>query len=161
MTALMRQTLTDIALRQLEIPTLETRGRDRLDFHEVSVSSLAEALTAAYEAGQNSAKLAHKLAQLHAITTNKQLKTLIARADDLIAYPQGRSAMVFYAHCPSDGSLRDFIAGLGAADLRRASAAGARWIRFAETSEPEDDFERLLDHFVERFGAPPLANGSA
>jgi len=85
MTALMRQTLTDIALRQLEIPTLETRGRDRLDFHEVSVSSLAEALTAAYEAGQNSAKLA----QLHAIMTNKQLKTLIARADDLIAAIEG------------------------------------------------------------------------
>ena len=44
-------------------------------------------------------------------------------------------------------------------DLGRAAGAGARWIRFAETSEPEADFERLLDHFVDRFGAPPVANG--
>jgi hypothetical protein len=86
---------------------------------------------------------------------------LQTRADDLLAYPQGRSAMVFYAHCPSDGSLRGFICGIGATDLVRASAAGARWIRFAETSEPETDFERLLDHFVERFGAPPVANAGA
>lgn len=83
---------------------------------------------------------------------------LQTRSDDLLAYPQGRSAMVYYAHCPSDGSLRGFITGIGAIDLLRATEAGARWIRFAETSEPETDFERLLDHFVERFGAPPVAN---
>jgi hypothetical protein len=85
---------------------------------------------------------------------------LQTRADDLLAYPQGQSAMVYYAHCPSDGSLRQFLSGIGAADLRRAAEAGARWIRFAETSEPETDFERLLDHFVERFGAPPVANAT-
>jgi hypothetical protein len=67
--------------------------------------------------------------------------------------------MVLYAHSASDGSLRAFVAGTGAADLGRAAGAGARWIRFAETSEPEEDFERLLDHFVDRFGAPPVANG--
>jgi hypothetical protein len=83
---------------------------------------------------------------------------LQTRADELLAYPQGQSAMVFYAHCPSDGSLRGFISGIGATDLVRATEAGARWIRFAETSQPETDFERLLDHFVERFGAPPVAN---
>jgi hypothetical protein len=85
---------------------------------------------------------------------------LQTRADDLLAYPHGRSAMVFYAHCPSDTSLRGFITGIGAIDLRRATEAGARWIRFAETSAPETDFERLLDHFVERFGAPPVGNGA-
>jgi hypothetical protein len=84
---------------------------------------------------------------------------LQTRADGLVAYPQGRSAMISYAHCPSGSSLRGFIIGLGASDLVRATEAGARWIRFAETSEPETDFERLLDHFVERFGAPPVANG--
>ena len=85
---------------------------------------------------------------------------LQTRADDLLAYPQGQSAMVLYAHCPSDTSLRSFITGLGATDLRRAAEAGARWIRFAETSDPEVAFERLLDHFVERFGAPPVANAA-
>jgi hypothetical protein len=82
------------------------------------------------------------------------------RADELLDYPRGKSAMVLYAHSASEGSLRVYLGGTGATDLGKAASAGARWIRFAETSEPEDDFERLLDHFVERFGAPPLANGS-
>jgi hypothetical protein len=85
---------------------------------------------------------------------------LQSRAEDLIDYPTGKSAMVLYAHCPSLGSLRDFLHASGAADLGRARDAGAKWVRFAETSEPEASFERLLDHFVERFGAPPLANGT-
>jgi hypothetical protein len=50
----MHKILTDIALKELKIPTLEPRGRDHLDFHEVGVMSLSEALTAAYKAGQNS-----------------------------------------------------------------------------------------------------------
>ena len=86
---------------------------------------------------------------------------LQTRADDLLTYPRGRSAMVLYAHSASEGSLRTFCNGTGSADLGRAAGAGARWVRFAETSEPEEDFERLLDHFVERFGAPPIGNGTA
>jgi hypothetical protein len=86
---------------------------------------------------------------------------LQSRAEDLIDYPTGRSAMVLYAHSPSLGSLRAFLQASGAEDLGRAQEAGARWVRFAETSEPETSFERLLDHFVERFGAPPIANGRA
>jgi len=34
----------------LGLETLETRNSDRLDFHETSVSSLKDALLAAYEA---------------------------------------------------------------------------------------------------------------
>jgi hypothetical protein len=83
------------------------------------------------------------------------------RSDELLEYPRGRSAMVFYAHCPSGGSLRELVTGPGAADLRRGKEAGARWIRFAETSDPEAAFERLLDHFIERFGAPPVGNAPA
>jgi hypothetical protein len=85
---------------------------------------------------------------------------LQTRADDLLDYPRGKSAMVLYAHSASEGSLRGYLSGTGTTDLGKAARAGGRWIRFAETSEPEADFERLLDHFVERFGAPPLANGS-
>jgi hypothetical protein len=85
---------------------------------------------------------------------------LQTRSDALVAYPQGRSAMIYYAHCPSGSSLRGFVTGIGAGDLQKATDAGARWIRFAETSQPETDFERLLDHFVERFGAPPVANAA-
>jgi hypothetical protein len=43
--------LTRIAQTKLRIETLETRGSDRLDFHDMSVESLREALKAAYNAG--------------------------------------------------------------------------------------------------------------
>jgi hypothetical protein len=40
-----------IALKHFGIETLETRQRDCLDFHEVSVNSIHLALEAAYEGG--------------------------------------------------------------------------------------------------------------
>ena len=43
------------AVRALEIPTLTERGSDSLDFHEVSVWSLLEALRLAYSAGYEQA----------------------------------------------------------------------------------------------------------
>ena len=43
--------LTAIAAEHLGITTLETRRRDALDFHEVSVFGIKRALTAAYQAG--------------------------------------------------------------------------------------------------------------
>jgi hypothetical protein len=43
--------ILEIATRLLGIETLETRRRDSLDFHEVSVWSLKKALEAAYKAG--------------------------------------------------------------------------------------------------------------
>ena len=40
-----------IALRKLGIRTLETRNSDRLDFHDLSVASIKEALETAMRAG--------------------------------------------------------------------------------------------------------------
>lgn len=48
--------ITGLAKSILGIETLETRNSDSLDFHEVSAWSLKEALQAAYQAGQGSAK---------------------------------------------------------------------------------------------------------
>ena len=44
--------LETIARQILHIPTLATRGRDALDFHELSVHQIKRALEAAYEAGR-------------------------------------------------------------------------------------------------------------
>lgn len=44
--------LTGIAVRFLDIPTLETRKSDSLDFHEIGVSNLKQALEAAFQAEQ-------------------------------------------------------------------------------------------------------------
>lgn len=49
------ETLERIAREALDIETLETRDSDSLDFHDVPVWSLKEALEAAYQAGMSAA----------------------------------------------------------------------------------------------------------
>jgi hypothetical protein len=46
--------LMAIAQADLDIDTLDAQGSDRLDFHEVSVWALKQALEAAYAAGRAS-----------------------------------------------------------------------------------------------------------
>ncbi len=82
---------------------------------------------------------------------------LQTRAEGVLDYERGLSAMVYYAHSGRD-NLKDFVTGRGAAALRRAAAAGARWIRFAETAAPEPAYDQLMADFSERFGSAPLAN---
>lgn len=84
---------------------------------------------------------------------------LETRADAVLDYPRGRSAMVLYAATPAGLGLRAFLGGAdGAGAIDRARAAGARWIRFGEAADPAAACARLVDRFVERFGAPPRAN---
>jgi hypothetical protein len=52
--------LTLIAQKHLDIDTLETRKSDRLDFHDVSVWRLRDALEAAFNAGIEQARKAKK-----------------------------------------------------------------------------------------------------
>lgn len=47
--------ILEIAKRQFFIETLETRDRDRLDFHDVAVWAMRAALEDAFEAGRTSA----------------------------------------------------------------------------------------------------------
>ncbi len=46
----------DIAQRRFFIETLETRNRDRLDFHDVAVWAIRDALEEAFEAGRRAAE---------------------------------------------------------------------------------------------------------
>jgi hypothetical protein len=86
---------------------------------------------------------------------------LQARAEGIMDYATGRSAMVLYACSPPGETLRGFVGGRGARQLRRAEAAGARWIRFAEAPDPSGELERLLRTFQERFGSLPINNAGA
>ena len=52
--------LTQIAQCHLGIQTLETRNSDSLDFHDVAVWSLRDALAAAYKAGAEQGVPTHK-----------------------------------------------------------------------------------------------------
>ena len=54
------QRLTQIAKTKLGIDTLETRHSDSLDFHDLAVWSLREALEAAYQAGIEQGRKATK-----------------------------------------------------------------------------------------------------
>lgn len=63
-TATIDPRFTDIAKRILGIPTLETRGSDSLDFHNVGVWQVAKALQAAYRIGADSGVNAEVLAIL-------------------------------------------------------------------------------------------------
>jgi hypothetical protein len=47
--------ILDIAQRRFFIETLETRNRDRLDFHDVAVWAIRDALEEAFEAGRRAA----------------------------------------------------------------------------------------------------------
>jgi hypothetical protein len=51
------ETILKIAKEHLRIETLETRKRDSLDFHDVAVWGIKDALEAAYEAGYEAGKL--------------------------------------------------------------------------------------------------------
>jgi hypothetical protein len=44
--------LAELARQHLHIETLETRNSDSLDFHDVAVWAVRDALAAAYEAGR-------------------------------------------------------------------------------------------------------------
>lgn len=46
----------DIVLDRLNIPTLRRRGRDFLDYHEISVWGLEAVFNAAYDAGLNAGR---------------------------------------------------------------------------------------------------------
>ena len=51
------QLFLEIAKRNMpSVETLETRNRDALDFHDVAVWSIRQALAEAYAAGQSAAK---------------------------------------------------------------------------------------------------------
>ncbi len=62
--------LETIARDVLNIPTLATRGRDALDFHDVGVVSLKRALARAYAAGCEAT--AKRLVSSLTITTGDQ-----------------------------------------------------------------------------------------
>jgi hypothetical protein len=71
------ETLAEIARKHLFIETLETQRADRLDFHEVSVWGVCDALTAAFDAGQDHA-------QRRAAKRNAAMDEVLAAAQTLL-----------------------------------------------------------------------------
>jgi hypothetical protein len=75
----------------------------------------------------------------------------IKLAAELLPYPRGRSAMLWYG---AGRSLPQTLsAGLGLA-AERWPVAHLRW-RYLASTQPDPLLAELLDRFVRRFGAPP------
>lgn len=90
--------------------------------------------------------------KLAAATMPRRRGVLQARlADELVAYPTGKSAMVYY-----DGGddLSLALARLGAVVPPGANVL----VRFGECDDPAHELGRKLDEFARRFGAPPAWN---
>jgi hypothetical protein len=71
-------------------------------------------------------------------------------------YPKGKSAMVYY-----DADDATLVSALDRARLVGAAIGEPLYVRFAPSARPLDELARLLDTFVERFGAPPELNSQA
>jgi hypothetical protein len=76
---------------------------------------------------------------------------LQARTADLIEYPRGKSAMVYY-----DGD--DDVAQAFARLCARVPPGADVRVRFADTRDPQAQLLRKLDEFRRRFGAAPAWN---
>ena len=63
----LNRTLTEIASKHLNIPTLRTRKSDSLDFHDVSVWAVRSALKAAFDEGQPDANTRAGFRPPHAV----------------------------------------------------------------------------------------------
>ena len=77
-----------------------------------------------------------------------------ARVEELIAYPRGKSAMVYY---DADADLSQAFARLGAIVPPGAEVR----VRFAEHADFARELTRKLDDFTRRFGSPPAWNAPA
>ena|SRR6185436_8614654 len=88
--------------------------------------------------------------KLAAATVPRRRGVLQARvAGELIAYPRGKSAMVYY---DADEDLSAALARLGAAVPPGADVL----VRYGECDDPAAELARKLDEFTRRFGAPPV-----
>lgn len=81
---LLDSTLAGIARDHLGIPTLETRRSDRLDFHDVAIWGVRDALNAAYDAGARSAghRAAELVVVLEYVRATLKLRHLDEASDD-------------------------------------------------------------------------------
>ena len=93
--------------------------------------------------------------KLAAATLPRRRGVLQARvADELITYPRGKSAMVYY---DADDDLSHALGRLGAVVPPGANVL----VRFAECADPRAELGRLVYDFTRRFGALPEWNRPA
>ncbi len=89
--------LTEIARHHLDIPTLETRKGDSLDFHTVTVMGVRDALKAAYQAGLRVSNAAPELLAALVEMVDYWRDTPVASKTDTKAYALLQKARIAIA----------------------------------------------------------------
>ncbi len=78
-----KQLLTGIARDHLQVPTLDARNSDSLDFHTVAVWSITDALDAAFEAGVDSAQNDATTIDIHQLLEQRNQVAVIWSVEDV------------------------------------------------------------------------------
>lgn len=78
-----QQLLARIACDHLQVPTLEARNSDALDFHTVAVWGIKEALSAAYNAGATSHQSDASATDIHAVLDERHEVAVIWCVEDV------------------------------------------------------------------------------
>lgn len=86
----MQKILTQIAKEKLSLETLDTRKSDSLDFHDLAVWNIKEALEAAFHAGKDSAKPKKRKSSISCESTED--------GKFLWPYPDGKQLTASFAH---------------------------------------------------------------
>lgn len=77
--------------KDLGFETLETRNRDSLDFHEVSIAALKVALEESYNAGVKSAQIKEAVAEATIAALFKPAESLEKRMRELAGIPHRKN----------------------------------------------------------------------
>lgn len=77
-----RGTVADLARRRLGFETLETRGRDSLDFRECSAESVRGALSEAFDAGRAAQRAADDAAFAASLARVRAAVSAVQEAND-------------------------------------------------------------------------------
>lgn len=82
----------------------------------------------------------------------------LRRADGLVRYPKGKSAMVYYFYAGENA--RDAIKKLFADEIEKSGARdeGELWFRYLQHPLAREHLENLYGEFEKRFGAAPIFN---
>jgi hypothetical protein len=84
----------------------------------------------------------------------------VRRAEGLVVYPEGKSAMVFYFF--AGASVREALSTAFADELATPGARGhgPLWFRYLAGERSQQSLASLFDEFEDRFGAPPALHGT-
>jgi hypothetical protein len=85
----------------------------------------------------------------------------LRRAEGVLSYPAGKSAMVFYFYAADDAAAALKRLFADEIDEPGCRGLGEVWFRFLSGPRAREELEALYHEFETRFGTPPVWNADA